>query len=278
MTALCGRAVMPDVSPLCTHRRTYIRNQRLDRAPQLPNHLAMPSLIIQNSHTHETSLMRQRNPTFALTQSEMRWSVRAAFARYALRHLHKPLIASQRRRSGAAAGFRILPDPPFLNFTEEPKMTGMRSGLVILTALLLSGSAAVAQQAGKPCAGDIKTLCVGIQPGEGRIKACIKSHLTDLSPTCNDRVLTVAVTGKVCKTDVTNPLWRCCARHRRYQSLHKIAHGSGERSLQGCDVPGCGRQKNPGRRGPLEIIVRERGPSSEAKAGFDGRLIPDTQN
>jgi hypothetical protein len=72
------------------------------------------------------------------------------------------------------------------------------------SALLLSGSAAVAQQAGKPCAGDIKTLCAGIQPGEGRIKGCIKSHLTDLSPTCNDRVLTVAVTGKVCKTDVTN--------------------------------------------------------------------------
>jgi hypothetical protein len=128
----------------------------------------------------------------------------ATFARYALRHLHKPLVASQRRRSGAAAGFRILPNPPFLNFTEEPKMTGTRSGLVILTALLLSGSAVVAQQAGKPCAGDIKTLCAGIQPGEGRIKGCIKSHLTDLSPTCNDRVLTVAVTGKVCKTDVTN--------------------------------------------------------------------------
>jgi len=42
----------------------------------------------------------------------------------------------------------------------------MRSGFVILTALLLSGSAAVAQ-AGKPCADDIKKLCAGIQPGEG---------------------------------------------------------------------------------------------------------------
>ena len=81
-------------------------------------------------------------------------------------------------------------------------MAGMRSGLVILTALLLSGSVAVAQAA-KPCASDIKTLCAGIQPGEGRIKACIKSHLTELSPTCQDRVLTLAVTGKVCKTDVT---------------------------------------------------------------------------
>jgi len=131
----------------------------------------------------------------------------------------------------------------------------------------------VAQQAGKPCAGDIKTLCAGTQPGEGRIKACIKSHLTDLSPTCNDRVLTVAVTGKVCKTDVTNLLWRCCARHRRYQSLHKIAHGSGERSLQGCDVPGCGGQKNPGRRDFRNHCPRAR-PIVGAKAGFDGRLNP----
>jgi hypothetical protein len=89
-----------------------------------------------------------------------------------------------------------------LNLIEEFKMAGTRSGLVILTALLLSGSVAVAQQAGKPCASDIKTLCAGIQPGEGRIKACIKSHLKDLSPTCQDRLLTVAVTGKVCKADV----------------------------------------------------------------------------
>ena len=82
-------------------------------------------------------------------------------------------------------------------------MAGMRSGFVILTALLLSGSAAMAQ-AGKPCANDIKKQCAGIQPGEGRIKACIKSHLKDLSPTCQDRLLTVAVSGKVCKADVRN--------------------------------------------------------------------------
>ena len=61
----------------------------------------------------------------------------------------------------------------------------MRSGFVILTALLLSGSAAVAQT-GKPCADDIKKLCAGIQPGEGRIKACIKSHMAELSDPCKD--------------------------------------------------------------------------------------------
>jgi len=61
----------------------------------------------------------------------------------------------------------------------------MRSGFVILTALLLSGSTAVAQ-AGKPCADDIKKLCAGIQPGEGRIKACIKSHMAEVSDPCKD--------------------------------------------------------------------------------------------
>src|SRR5690242_9252048 len=84
----------------------------------------------------------------------------------------------------------------FESLSRKSKVARMRSGFVVLTALLLSGSAAVAQ-AGKPCADDIKKLCAGIQPGEGRIKACIKSHLTELSPTCQDVVLTVAVTGKV---------------------------------------------------------------------------------
>ena len=81
-------------------------------------------------------------------------------------------------------------------------MAGIRYAFVILATLLLSGSAAVAQQSGKPCVGDIKKLCADVKPGEGRIKACIKSHLADLSETCQDRLLTVAVTGKVCKGDI----------------------------------------------------------------------------
>jgi len=82
-------------------------------------------------------------------------------------------------------------------------MAGMRSGFVILTALLLSSSVAVAQQSGKPCTGDIKKLCADVKPGEGRLKECMKSRWTDLSETCQDRMLTVAITGKVCKGDLT---------------------------------------------------------------------------
>jgi hypothetical protein len=93
-------------------------------------------------------------------------------------------------------------NPFFLNHTGESEMAAIRSGVVILAALLLSGSATMAQQSDLPCAGDIKKLCTDIKPGEGRIKACIKSHLSELSSTCEDRLLTVAVTGKVCKSDV----------------------------------------------------------------------------
>jgi hypothetical protein len=77
----------------------------------------------------------------------------------------------------------------------------MRSGIVVLAALLLSGSCAMAQS-GSPCGGDVKKLCAGVQPGESRIKACMKSHLSELSQSCEDRLLTVAITGKICKADI----------------------------------------------------------------------------
>jgi hypothetical protein len=153
----------------------------------------------------------------------------------------------------------------------------MRSGLVILTALLLSGSAAVAQQAGKPCADDINTLCAGIQPGEGRIKACIKSHLTDLSPTCDDRVLTVAVTRKVCKTDVTNLCGGVVPGTGGIRACIKSHMAAVSDPCKDAMSRAAVGRKILGRRGPLEIIVRERGPSSEAEAGFDGRLIINHQ-
>ncbi len=80
-------------------------------------------------------------------------------------------------------------------------MAAIRSALVIWAALLLSGSVAVAQQ-GNPCDADVKKLCAGIQPGAGRITACLKPQLASLSENCEARVLGVGVNGKLCKPDV----------------------------------------------------------------------------
>lgn len=36
----------------------------------------------------------------------------------------------------------------------------------------------------KACAEDVKKLCSGVKPGEGRIAQCLKEHVQDLSPNC----------------------------------------------------------------------------------------------
>jgi hypothetical protein len=61
----------------------------------------------------------------------------------------------------------------------------------------------MAENASQPCADDLKKFCAGVQPGEGRLKACIKSHLAELSEGCAVRAYTVAVAGKICKNDVS---------------------------------------------------------------------------
>jgi hypothetical protein len=211
---------MPDVSPLCTHRRTFIRNQRLDRALQLPNHLPMPSLIIQNSHTHKTSLMRQRNLQFALTQSDMRCSVRAAFARYALRHFHNPSMGSQ-RRSIAAASFQLLP------FESHG---GTKNGRNAIWACYIHSAAAV--RFCRPSAAGGKALRQGYQdtvrrhsarrwPDQGLHKIAFDQPVANLRGPRADG----GGDRKGVQDRSYESVCRYYARHRRYQSLHKIAYG-----------------------------------------------------
>jgi Cysteine rich repeat len=76
--------------------------------------------------------------------------------------------------------------------------------LTIAAALLLSASGAMAQQRAvvKACAADIKTQCTGVQPGDGRIKACVQAHFKDLSEPCQAVLVKAAAIGKACGADV----------------------------------------------------------------------------
>jgi hypothetical protein len=69
---------------------------------------------------------------------------------------------------------------------------------------LLSATSGMAQSAAmKACAGDVKSLCAGIQPGDGRIMACIKSHFSDVSAPCQAfLVKAAAAISKACSADV----------------------------------------------------------------------------
>src|SRR6266516_404901 len=80
----------------------------------------------------------------------------------------------------------------------------MKSLIAIGTAVLLSATVAMAQQRGQAgaCAADIKEKCAGVHPGQGRISACVKEHLTEFSEPCQARLAKGAAVGKACKADV----------------------------------------------------------------------------
>ena len=80
---------------------------------------------------------------------------------------------------------------------------------LIAAALILSASAlacstvlaAELRGVAKACVSDVKTQCAGVNPGGGRIRECIKTHVKDLSEPCQTFLLK-AVTVKACASDV----------------------------------------------------------------------------
>jgi len=54
--------------------------------------------------------------------------------------------------------------------------------MTLLFALLL------AQAAQHPCLDDAKKLCPGVEPGQGRVAACLKENKAQLSQACKSRI------------------------------------------------------------------------------------------
>ncbi|CAH2602499.1 conserved exported protein of unknown function [Rhodovastum atsumiense] len=51
-------------------------------------------------------------------------------------------------------------------------------------------------QIAEACGDDIDRLCPGVPPGEGRIKACMKAHASQLSAPCFDTLMAAAAARK----------------------------------------------------------------------------------
>ena len=67
-----------------------------------------------------------------------------------------------------------------------------RTVVTVGAILLLSTSGAMAQMrqgmmaTARACKPDIAQFCSNVAPGDGRIKACMKAHLPELSETCKE--------------------------------------------------------------------------------------------
>lgn len=69
--------------------------------------------------------------------------------------------------------------------------------VVALAFAVLPSQAAEPQQAiVRACAADVDRLCAGVPPGEGRIKACMKAHVGELSAPCFDAIMAAVAAGK----------------------------------------------------------------------------------
>jgi len=65
------------------------------------------------------------------------------------------------------------------------KIVTMLMTSAVLSAFMLDATADVRSA----CAEDIKTLCADVQPGGGRIKACIREHKDRLSEICKQALV-----------------------------------------------------------------------------------------
>jgi hypothetical protein len=68
--------------------------------------------------------------------------------------------------------------------------------------LLLTASTASVQAEDRDCTVDLKSLCAGVAPGEGRVHECIESHISELSVGCLSRLSKAAWVFSECRADV----------------------------------------------------------------------------
>ena len=67
--------------------------------------------------------------------------------------------------------------------------------MTILFAVLLAA-------ASHPCMDDAQKLCPGVQPGKGRIAACLKQHKDQVSQECQAKMAQFREEAEACEADV----------------------------------------------------------------------------
>jgi hypothetical protein len=115
-------------------------------------------------------------------------------------------------------------------------------------ALVLAGSTVGVKARGggggppQECAVDLRSLCEGITPGGGRIRACIMSHMGSLSSACSAKLSRATYVAQACEADVTRFCGGVKSGHNRIASCMKPhlreVGGSCKRALAFVAAPG----------------------------------------
>lgn len=78
------------------------------------------------------------------------------------------------------------------------------SRLAVASLLLMAPVGALAQEATvrQACRTEIEQHCAGVQPGEGRLRACVQENFAAFSEPCKRAMLSSVAVVRACKADV----------------------------------------------------------------------------
>ena len=80
----------------------------------------------------------------------------------------------------------------------------LKTSFTIGAIVLLSTTCAMAQQREviRECAADIRAACGDVPAGAGNIRACLNSHLADLTQPCRAVLIVAAAAANECRADI----------------------------------------------------------------------------
>jgi hypothetical protein len=79
------------------------------------------------------------------------------------------------------------------------------SFFALSAVVLLTGSTGAHAQifsSQRDCAVDLKSLCAGVEPGGGRVAACLQTHMDKLSVGCSQILSKVIWAASECRADI----------------------------------------------------------------------------
>ena len=77
-------------------------------------------------------------------------------------------------------------------------------GLTVASLLLVAPVGVMAQGMAvrQTCGPEIQQHCAGVEPDEGRLRACVKEHFAAFSEPCKQAILSSVAVVRACKADV----------------------------------------------------------------------------